>query len=120
MLASRRRVLVIEDEADACDSLRAMLELWGYEVEAAADGVRGVEKALSWRPDVVILDIGLPHLDGYEAARQVRDALGSHVLLVAWTGYDGRGDRRQAYETGFDYHIGKASDPNTLQLLLAS
>ena len=96
-----------------------MLELWGHEVEVAGDGVRGVERALAWRPDAVILDIGLPGLDDYEAARRLREALGEAVLLVAWTGRDGTGDRRQAYQTGFDYHLGKVSDPTTLQLLLA-
>jgi CheY-like chemotaxis protein len=114
-----RRVLVIEDQADSRDSLRMLLELWGHRVEVAPDGVRGVEKALAWRPDVIVLDIGMPRLDGYEAARQVRAALGNAVLLVAWTGYDQRTDRQRAYDAGFDFHIAKASDPSALQLLLS-
>ncbi len=113
-----RRVLVVEDQADSRDSLRMLLELWGHRVEVAPDGVRGVEMALAWRPDVIVLDIGLPRLDGYEAARQLRAALGDAVVLVAWTGYDQREDRRRAYDVGFDFHIAKASDPAALQLLL--
>ena len=97
----------------------ALLGLWGFHVEVAQDGPRGVEAALARRPDVVVLDIGLPGIDGYEVARRLRVALGDDVLLVAWTGYDGRDDHRQAYDAGFDYHIAKASDPDILKRLPA-
>ena len=69
------RVLVIEDHPDGRESLRVLLGLWGYQVEVASDGLVGVEKALSWRPDAAIVDINLPVLDGHEAARRIRAQL---------------------------------------------
>ena len=117
--APSRRVLVVEDQTDSRETLRALLEIWGHTVEVAPDGPQGLEKALSWRPEVVVLDIGLPKMDGYDVARRLRETLGKDVLIVAWTGYDRREDHRQAYDAGFDFHIAKASDPNVLQKLLA-
>jgi CheY-like chemotaxis protein len=117
--SSSRRILVVEDQHDSRESLRALLELWGYQVECAPDGRVGVEKALCWRPDVVVLDIGLPGIDGYDVAQHVRTGLGGDVLLIAWTGYDSREDHRQTYDAGFDFHVAKASDPEILQQLLA-
>src|SRR5262249_52886350 len=72
---SPSRVLIVEDNRDSRESLRWLLELWGHEVEVAEDGQRGVAKALHWKPDTAVVDIGLPLLDGYQVARQVRAAL---------------------------------------------
>jgi PAS domain S-box-containing protein len=115
-----RRVLIIEDNADARDALRALLELWGHRVETANDGPHGFELALAKRPDVVIVDIGLPGLDGYHVAQGLRAALGAGtVFLIALTGYGQPDDRRRAFEAGFDVHLVKPVAPEVLSETLA-
>lgn len=109
-----RRVLVIEDNPDGRETLRLFFELKGHTVEVAADGVEGLDKALSWRPQAVIIDLGLPRLDGYEVARRLRAALGKSVLLIAHTGYGRAEDRRRALEAGFDVHLVKPVDLDDL------
>jgi CheY-like chemotaxis protein len=110
--ARPRRVLVVEDHPDGRASLRLLLQAWGYEVEVAADGGEGVEKALSWRPDVAVVDIGLPVLSGFEVAQRTRAALGAGVRLVALTAYhDAEGRARGA---GFDDFLTKPADPDEL------
>jgi CheY-like chemotaxis protein len=116
--SSRPRVLVVEDHADNRQSLRLLLEAWGCPAEVAEDGLRGVEKALAWPPDVAVVDIGLPRLDGYEVARRLRAAFGGAVLLIAVTGYCQERDRRDALEAGFDHHLPKPADPALLARLL--
>ena len=99
--AIRRRVLTIEDYADARDSLRSLLELSGHEVREAADGPTGVELALRLQPDVVLIDIGLPGLDGYGVARLIRSAPHGHLMvLAAVTGYGQPEDRRKRRRPG--------------------
>jgi CheY-like chemotaxis protein len=115
-----RHVLVIEDNADAREMLRIALELDGHRVETAADGVTGVETALRSTPDLVLVDIGLPELDGYAVARRLRAALGARVTLVALTGYGQTEDRRRASEAGFDAHLVKPVDPDVLSRALAT
>src|SRR5690348_15551617 len=110
-----RRVLVVEDQPDTRETLRMLLELWGCQVEEAGDGLEGVEKALSWRPDAAVVDIGLPHLDGWEVARRIRAALRGAVLLIALTGYNRPEDRQRSAEAGFDVHLSKPAKPETLQ-----
>jgi CheY-like chemotaxis protein len=112
------RVLVVEDNADSRETLRALLEVWGFAVEAVGDGLSGVQKALAWRPRAAVVDIGLPRLDGYEVARQARAALGGAVLLVALTGYAGPEDCERALAAGFDHHFAKPCDPDQLRRLL--
>src|SRR5947209_4476112 len=90
------RVLVIEDNPDSRESLRMVLECWGHPVEVAEDGLEGVEKALAWRPQTAIVDIGLPLLDGFGVAEQVRAALREKIYLIALTGYRSRQDRDKA------------------------
>jgi signal transduction histidine kinase/CheY-like chemotaxis protein len=119
--AVRRRVLTIEDYADARDSLRSLLELSGHEVREAADGPTGVELALRLRPDVVLIDIGLPGLDGYGVARRIRSAPHGHLMvLAAVTGYGQPEDRRKAEEAGFDALLVKPVDPDQLTEILAT
>jgi signal transduction histidine kinase len=108
------RVLVVEDNEDNRDALRLLVEHLGHEVDAVEDGLRGVSRALSDRPDVMLVDIGLPGLDGYEVARRVRSALGQGVKLVAVTGYGQPEDRRRAIAAGFDQHLTKPVDYDTL------
>jgi signal transduction histidine kinase len=117
--AGGRSILVIEDNADAREMLRVALELDGHRVEVAEDGSAGVETALRVRPDVALVDIGLPQLDGYEVARRLRGSLGRDVLLVALTGYGQAEDRRRTRDAGFDAHLVKPVDPDTLRRLLA-
>jgi len=113
-----RRVLIVEDHPDGREMLRLLLELHGHIVEAAADGREGVAKALAWAPEVAILDIGLPVLDGFEVARRVRAALGRGVLLIALSGYDLPEYVRRAFEAGFDHHLVKPADTGRLLRLL--
>jgi two-component system, sensor histidine kinase len=115
-----RHVLVIEDNTDAREMLRIALELDGHRVETAADGVGGVETALRTTPDLVLVDIGLPGLDGYAVARRLRAALGDRVTLVALTGYGQSEDRRRTSEAGFDAHLVKPVDPDVLTRALAT
>jgi signal transduction histidine kinase/CheY-like chemotaxis protein len=103
----RRRVLVVEDMEDARESLRALLEMEGHEVDLAADGPQALLKLKSFRPDVALIDIGLPGMNGYEVAREARAAGGDEVVLVALTGYGQEADRREALEAGFDLHLTK-------------
>ena len=117
--AAARHVLVIEDNADARDMLSVSLELEGHRVEAAADGLRGVEMAIAHKPDVVLVDIGLPGLDGYGVAARLRTALGRNVVLIALTGYGQPDDRERTRHAGFDAHVVKPVDPDTLARLLA-
>jgi CheY-like chemotaxis protein len=114
-----RRILLVEDNAEGRDILRVLLEVWGHQVEEAADGVQAVQKGLAWRPDVAVIDIGLPLLDGYQVARQLRAAYRDQILLIALTGYCQPDDRRRACEAGFDVHLSKPADLDELARLLA-
>ena len=89
-------------------------EMAGHRVAGAEDGPHGVDLALERTPEVVLVDIGLPGLDGYEVARRIRDVLGRRVTLVALTGYGQVEDRRRTREAGFDVHLVKPVDPETL------
>jgi CheY-like chemotaxis protein len=114
------RVLLVDDNADGRMILRLLLEYHGHRVEEAADGREGVEKALGWQPEVAVVDIGLPLLNGFEVARRVKAALGRSVTLIALTAYDGPEDVRRALAAGFDHHLTKAADPDRLLRLLAA
>jgi PAS domain S-box-containing protein len=115
------RVLVVEDSRDAADSLRMLLELFDQEVRVAYSGTEGVQAAKEWRPDVVLCDIGLPELDGYALARELRlNPTTARVRLLALTGYGADEDKRRSREAGFDHHLVKPADPAELLRLLAS
>ena len=113
-----RRILVVDDNRDAADTLAMLLAVSGHEVRTAYDGLQAVEAAATWRPDVVLLDIGLPGLDGYEAARRMR-AQRDGVVLVAMTGWGQDDDRRRSREAGFDAHLTKPVDYADLTKVLA-
>ncbi|HET9227227.1 MAG TPA: CheR family methyltransferase, partial [Thermoanaerobaculia bacterium] len=115
-----RRCLIIEDNTDAAESMGLLLELSGHEVRIAGDGLEGLETARSFRPDVVLCDIGLPNgVDGYEVARRMRqDPDLRAATLVALTGYGQVEDQRRAREAGFDVHLTKPADPERLKRLL--
>jgi CheY-like chemotaxis protein len=114
-----RRILVVDDNTDGADSLALVLGLSGHDVRTAYDGPAAVEAATSFLPEVVLLDIGLPGIDGYEVARRLRKHPGlEEILLVALTGYGQDEDRRRAEEAGFDVHLVKPVDASTLSQIL--
>jgi len=118
-VAKGRRVLVIEDNVDAAETLGDLLRLFGHEVELANSGPAGIETAARFQPDVVLCDIGLPVMDGYEVARQLRQNPALKAThLIALTGYGRESDRRRALEAGFDLHLVKPVEPLELQRLL--
>jgi two-component system CheB/CheR fusion protein len=118
--APGRRVLVVEDNPDAAESLALLLRAAGHEVRVAADGPAALEAAAAFRPQVVLLDIGLPKMDGYEVARRLRRGAGRDgLLLVALSGYGQEEDRRRSRAAGFDAHLVKPADLDALQELLA-
>jgi CheY-like chemotaxis protein len=112
-----RRIVVVDDNRDAADTTRLLLELMGNEVWVAYDGMSGLELCGQHRPDVVLLDLGMPELDGYEVARRLRRIPEfSSVLLIALTGWGQLEDRRAAREAGFDVHLIKPVSLQDLQV----
>jgi CheY-like chemotaxis protein len=119
--SSGQRVLVVEDDLAQRIALAALLKRWGHEVQTAPDGPTGVARALSWLPDVAIVDLGLPGFGGLEVARRLRGALFSHPLrMVAMTGFDGDQFRTRALAAGFDSFLPKPLQPTELVELLES
>jgi len=115
-----RSILIVEDNADAREAMRMLLELDGHVVMAAAEGVEALELARAKDPDIALVDIGLPGIDGYEVARRIRAAGDKRPLLIALTGYGQPEDRRRATEAGFDSLLVKPVDPAALTDLLAT
>jgi signal transduction histidine kinase len=113
-----RRVLIVDDNHDAADSLAELVELFGHAVEVAHDGIAAVEKARAIRPDVVLCDIGLPGMDGYQVARRLRALGGPEVQLIAISGYAQPEDLDRAEKAGFDAHVAKPADPANIRRLL--
>jgi signal transduction histidine kinase/CheY-like chemotaxis protein len=108
-------ILVVEDNRDGRESLRDLLQIWGHEVDLAENGPDGVKSALDCLPDVALIDIGLPGLDGNEVAQRIRAGMeGDRMALVAMTGYGQPEDRRRALQAGFDAYLVKPVDPNEL------
>jgi signal transduction histidine kinase/ActR/RegA family two-component response regulator len=112
------RVLVAEDNPDAAEMMRLMLEFKGHDVRVAADGLQAVEAAREFQPQIAFLDIGMPRMDGYDAARRIRDLLGSGVVLVALTGWGQDEDKRRSRHAGFDHHLTKPPEPEVLARLI--
>jgi CheY-like chemotaxis protein len=110
-----RRIVIVEDADDARESLKELLESAGHEVKVANDGAKGIECLNAVQPDVAVIDLGLPLIDGYEVARRVRahDG-GEHTFLIALTGYGGTGVRSKAQAAGFDMHLTKPVDMKKL------
>jgi CheY-like chemotaxis protein/nitrogen-specific signal transduction histidine kinase len=115
-----RRILLVDDNRDARDLLRTTLELDGHRVHEAADGVNAVRLAVAWAPEIALVDIGLPGMDGYELARRIRKRLGKAVRLIALTGYGDAEARRLAVDAGFDDYLVKPVDPDTLADMLCT
>src|SRR5205085_2045571 len=118
--APQRRVLVVDDNVEAAASLALLLGVAGHEVRVVYDGEAALAAVSAERPEVVLMDIGLPRLDGYEVARRLRQQPALRgVVLVALTGWGQDEDKRRSREAGFDHHLTKPFDPSDLQCLLA-
>jgi DNA-binding response OmpR family regulator len=116
-----KRILVVDDNKDAARSLATLLQLERHETRTAGDGAEGVQQAIEFNPDVVLLDIGLPKLDGYDVCRAIRKhRLGSQPLIIALTGWGQEDDRRRSREAGFDSHLVKPVDCQELIRMIES
>jgi PAS domain S-box-containing protein len=118
--AERLRVLVVEDNVDSAEMLMFLITAFGHETTVAHDGLSALRKFEEFRPDVVLLDIGLPKMNGYDVARELRLRSDYPVHLIAITGWGQEEDRRRAREAGFDRHLTKPADPELLEQILAS
>ncbi|HRI65573.1 MAG TPA: PAS domain S-box protein [Polyangium sp.] len=118
-IAPRLRLLVVDDNRDAAESMALLLQLEGHDAIVLYDGKQAVDKAIAERPDVILLDIGLPYLNGYDACRMMRAGGLKDTLIIALTGYGQQEDRRQSFEAGFDAHFVKPLALNDLCALLA-
>ena len=117
---SSLRILIVDDNMDGADSLAMMLKMMGNDARTAYDGQEGVELAEEFRPEVVLFDIGMPKLNGYEACRLIRkQPWGRKVIVIAITGWGQDDDRQRSHDAGFDHHMVKPVDPQTLMKLLA-
>lgn len=115
------RILIVDDNRDACDSMAELLRMRGHDVRTAYDGLLGVAEAENFHPRIVLMDLGMPKLNGYDACRRIREQpWGKHLNLVALTGWGQIEDRRRTEEAGFDAHLVKPVDPDALDRLLAS
>jgi len=118
--ATPRRILIVDDNEDAANSLAMLLQLGGHETESAYTARDALERAASFKPDVVLLDIGLPGMDGYEVAQRMRELPGlQDIRLVAVTGYGRSDDRLRARDAGFDAHLTKPVEFSVLDRALA-
>jgi len=123
-LSSTIRVLIVDDNSDAAETLASALRLQGMAVEVAHDGPQALKAAPDFRPNVALLDIGLPVMDGYELARRLRwaasrDPLAPQLTLIALTGYGEQSDRERSREAGFVHHLVKPVDLEALMALIA-
>ena len=113
------RILVVDDNRDTADSLTELIKTLGYEARAAYDGKDAVDQAPQFLPDMALIDIGMPGLDGYETVSQIRQQRGNlHTILVAVTGWSGEEVKRRAYASGFDLHVAKPMTVESLRQLL--
>jgi CheY-like chemotaxis protein/nitrogen-specific signal transduction histidine kinase len=116
-----RRILVVDDNQDAANSLAMLLRMKGHDVRTAYDGLEAVDAAAAHKPDVVLLDVGLPRLNGFDVARRIRESeTHRSIVLVALTGWGHDEDRRRSKEAGFDHHMVKPADPAALDRVLES
>jgi PAS domain S-box-containing protein len=117
----KRRILIVDDNRDSADSLTMLLQIVGHEVRTAYDGEQAVEAARALRPEIALLDIGMPKLNGYDACRRIREQpWGQGMYLIALTGCGQEQDQRRTEEAGFNHHMVKPVDPAALMKLLAS
>lgn len=118
---AKRRILVVDDNRDGADTLCKLLRLLGNDAQTAYDGLEAVERAAAWKPEAILLDIGLPKMNGHEVCRAVREQPGGkEVFIIALTGWGQEDDRRKSTEAGFDLHLVKPVDRRSLMEALAS
>jgi CheY-like chemotaxis protein len=111
----------VDDSVDTAESLAMLLQECGHEVRIAHDGPTAIEMAVDCRPEIVLLDIGLPGFDGFEVAKRVRQEPSlDHMVLVAMTGYGQESDRQRSHDAGFDHHLSKPADFGKVQQILAT
>jgi len=115
----KRRIVIVEDNADVRELLGLKLRRLGHDVDGVSDGRDGVTKIVEAQPDMALIDIGLPGIDGYQVAQQVRSRMGDGVVLVAVSGFGQPEDKRKALDAGFDDHLTKPADVNDIESLLA-
>jgi DNA-binding response OmpR family regulator len=114
------RILVIEDDADCAESTALLLRLWGHQVEVVRDGAAALQAAQACLPDVLLLDLGLPEMIGYDVARRLREQPEpKRPFVIALTGFGRQENRRRSAESGIDLHMLKPVDPGRLKMLLA-
>jgi PAS domain S-box-containing protein len=119
--AARRKILVVDDNADAAESLAALLAISGHETRMAHDGPEALQQAERFHPDIIFLDIGMPTLDGHETARLIRkQPWGKDMVLIALTGWGQNEDRRRSKDAGFNHHLVKPADPAVVEKLLST
>jgi CheY-like chemotaxis protein len=120
-LDKTRRVLVVDDNRDAADTLGALVGVLGADVRVVYDGAAALELIDDFRPDVVVLDLGMPDMDGYEVARRIRERYnGTSPRIIALTGWGQEKDRRRTEAAGFNYHLVKPVDLDAMQAVLGS
>jgi CheY-like chemotaxis protein len=118
-MPQKRRVLVVDDNVDSAESMATLLAIGGDDVRTAHDGEAAVALAATFRPAVILLDLGLPKMNGYDACRQIREQpAGRGMLIIALTGWGQDEDRRRSREAGFDHHLVKPVDFTALQEIL--
>jgi CheY-like chemotaxis protein len=114
-----RRILVVDDNHDGCDSMAALLSIDGHTVQTEYDGVSAIAAAEKFRPQVILMDLGMPKMNGYDACAHIRaQAWSKDMLVVAMTGWGQKEDKLRAQQAGFDAHLVKPVDPDELQRLL--
>ena len=115
---SAQRILIVDDNLEAARALAVLLELWGHEVFLAHDGRAALEQVRRWHPSVVLLDIGLPGMDGFEVAAALRRESGQALRVISMSGMSREDDFARALQSGIDHHLQKPVEPRFLQSLL--
>ncbi len=118
--AERCRILIVDDNKDLATSLARLLRLLGHDVEAVFDGRKGIEAARTYHPDFMLLDLGLPIVDGYQVARTLREEGFHDIVIIAVSGYGQEEDRQRTREAGMDHHMTKPVDVKTIAELIAN
>jgi CheY-like chemotaxis protein len=111
-------VLIVDDNADSAEMVAMLVSIWGHDVRVAVDGEHALEVAREYAPEVILLDLSLPGIDGYEVARRLRSGGATSALLVALSGYDRPEDRVRSRAAGFDAHLGKPIEPGAVRSLI--
>ncbi len=118
---SRKKVLIVDDNPASVETMSMAVEMFGHETQTARDGVEAVEVAEQFRPEIVLMDIGMPRMNGYEAARAIREKpWGTELILVALSGWGQDSDRHKAFDAGFNHHLVKPAEPSKIRALFDS